>query len=58
MKAFDQKKFSLRNVRYLGEYRNEFITLDNRGLLPSMARLLNKAVDSKSNLNEKIGNTE
>lgn len=51
------KQFSLRTVRYVGEYRNDFVTLDNRGLLPSISRLLNKGLETKpdSKLNEKIG---
>ena len=59
-KHFEEKRISLRGVRFLGEYRNEYVTLDNKGLLPSISRLMNfggKSSQSKSNdLNEKIGN--
>jgi hypothetical protein len=41
MKKFEEKRISLRSVKYIGEYRNEFVTLDNRGLLPSISRLMN-----------------
>ena len=40
-KAFEEKKFSLRTVRFIGEYTNEFINLDNKGLLPSISRMIN-----------------
>jgi hypothetical protein len=40
-KAFEEKKVSLRTVRFLGEYVNEYVTLDNKGLLPSISRLMN-----------------
>jgi len=55
MKKFEERKYSLRTVRYMGEYRNEYITLDNRGLLPSISRLLNFGKEKKPDLNEKIG---
>jgi len=28
-------------VRFMGEYVNKYVTLDNRGLLPSIARVMN-----------------
>ncbi len=60
MKHFEEKRISLRTVKYVGEYRNEFVTLDNKGLLPSISRLMNfggKTSQTKAkDLNEKIGN--
>ena len=61
MKHFEEKRISLRTVKFIGEYRNEYVTLDNKGLLPSISRLMNfggKTGDRKSthDLNEKIGN--
>ena len=38
---FQETKYALRNIRYLGEYQNDFINLDNKGLLPSLSRLIN-----------------
>ena len=60
MKKFEEKRISLRSLKYMGEYRNEFVTLDNKGLLPSISRLMNFGGSSgrrkEVDLNEKIGN--
>jgi sRNA-binding regulator protein Hfq len=40
-REFKENRVSLRTVRYIGEYTNEFVTLDNKGLLPSISRLMN-----------------
>ena len=59
MKKFEEKRISLSSVKYIGEYRNEFVTLDNRGLLPSISRLMNfggkASAKNYNDLNEKIG---
>jgi len=34
-------KTNLRKIKYIGEYTNKFITLDHRGLIPSISRLMN-----------------
>lgn len=44
---FKEDKVSLRTVRYIGEYVNEFVALDNKGLLPSISRLMNKSTGPK-----------
>lgn len=36
----DSKKYSLRQVRYIGEYVNEFVTMESKGLLPSIGRFM------------------
>ena len=36
-------RISLSNVRYIGDYENTFITMDNYGLLPSIAQLMHRA---------------
>ncbi len=60
MKQFEEKRINLRSIKYIGEYRNEFVTLDNKGLLPSISRLMNfggkTGPKNKHDLNEKIGN--
>ena len=59
MKKFEEKRISLRSLKFMGEYRNEFVTLDNKGLLPSISRLMNFGGTAKRkevDLNEKIGN--
>ena len=49
----------MRNIRFMGEYVNKYVTLDNKGLLPSMSSLMNfgKAPTAarKDDLNAKIG---
>lgn len=54
---FKDSKVSLRTVRYMGEYTNEFVTLDNKGLLPSISRLMNKggSKQPKENIGKKMG---
>jgi hypothetical protein len=37
------RRISLANVRYIGEFENNFITMDNYGLLPSIAQYLHRA---------------
>ena len=54
-KAFEERKYSLRSIRFLGDYTNEFVTLDNRGLLPSISRMLNFGGKKKVDLNSKMG---
>lgn len=60
MKKFEEKRISLRSIKFMGEYRNEFVTLDNKGLLPSISRLMNfggaPGTNKQNDLNEKIGN--
>jgi hypothetical protein len=57
-KSFEEKKYSLRSIRYLGEYTNEFITLDNRGLIPSLSKLINFGGKTKKpNLDAKMGSS-
>jgi len=36
------KRISLANIKYIGEYENTFITMDNFGLLPSIANYMHK----------------
>jgi hypothetical protein len=57
MKHFDQRKISLRSIRFMGEYTNKYVTLDNKGLLPSISRLINFGgkVNKPTDLNTKIG---
>lgn len=38
---FKPKRTSLRKITFMGEYVNKYVTLDNRGLLPSISRLMN-----------------
>ena len=55
MKGFEERKFSLSSIKFIGEYRNEYVTLDNKGLLPSISRMLSvgkkesEIKDDKSN---------
>jgi len=53
MTKFEERKISLRNVRFMGEYTNKYVTLDNKGLLPSMSRLMNfgRSSGKKDDLN-------
>jgi hypothetical protein len=37
----EHKKYRLRSVKYVGEYVNEYVTIDNKGLLPSISRMMN-----------------
>ncbi len=37
----EHKKYRLRPVKYVGEYVNEYVTIDNKGLLPSISRMMN-----------------
>lgn len=37
------RRISLANITYQGEYENTFITMDNFGLLPSIAQYLHRA---------------
>lgn len=37
---FEERKISLRNVKFLGIYKNNFINLDHKGLLPSISKML------------------
>ena len=42
----------------MGEYTNKFVTLDNKGLIPSISRLMNFGkvpAEKKDDLNAKIG---
>ena len=57
MTKFEERKISLRNIRFMGEYTNKYVTLDNKGLLPSMSRLMNfgRSSEKKNDLNTKIG---
>ena len=43
------KRIDLANIRYLGEYENTFITFDNYGLLPSVARYMQRDNRPKEN---------
>lgn len=46
------RRISLADVSYIGEYENTFITMNNFGLLPSVAQHLNKAMtDEESTKN-------
>jgi len=36
------RRIELGRINYIGEYENTFITMDNYGLLPSIARYMNK----------------
>lgn len=36
-----RKRTSLKKFTFMGEYINKYITLDNRGLLPSLSRMMN-----------------
>lgn len=40
MTKFKQERINLRDIRYMGVYKNNFITLDHRGLLPSISKLI------------------
>jgi hypothetical protein len=61
---FTKTRVSLIKVRFMGEYVNKYVTLDNRGLLPSMSRIMNYGVPlfnkkiDKDDINEKIGSKE
>ena len=59
MTKFEERRIPLRNIRFMGEYVNKYVTLDNKGLLPSMSSLMNfgKAPTAarKDDLNAKIG---
>lgn len=33
-------KIGLKNVKFMGIYKNEFITLDSRGILPSITKMM------------------
>jgi len=37
------KRVPLKNIKFLGEFENTAITMDNYGLLPSMARYLKRS---------------
>lgn len=37
-----QERISLREITYIGEYENKALTFKNYGLLPSIARLINR----------------
>ena len=41
--AFKEEKVNLRNIKYMGIYKNNFITLDHRGLLPSFSKMIESA---------------
>ena len=43
------KRVDLANIRYMGEYENTFITFDNYGLLPSVARYMQRDNRPKAN---------
>jgi hypothetical protein len=34
----EMKRISLRNIKYMGEFENKFVTMKNFGLLPSISR--------------------
>ena len=36
-------RISLANIKYIGEFENTFITMDNYGLLPSLGQYLHKS---------------
>lgn len=36
-----KNRVNLRKITYMGPYTNKFITLDHKGLLPSISRLMN-----------------
>jgi hypothetical protein len=56
MTKFEERRISLRDIRFMGEYTNKYVTLDNKGLLPSMSRLMNFGRTKKTtDLNTKIG---
>lgn len=40
-REFSEERKSLRTVRYEGVYKNEYVTLDHKGLLPSLSKILN-----------------
>jgi len=37
------RRISLANIRFIGEYENTFITMDNFGLLPSIAQYMHRS---------------
>lgn len=37
------RRISLANIRYIGDYENNYVTMDNFGLLPSIAQYINNA---------------
>ena len=41
-------RINLDKITYVGEYENTFITMDNYGLLPSIARYMNKDMPEPS----------
>ncbi len=38
---FEEKRYMMGSIKYLGVYTNKFVTMDNKGLLPSISRLMN-----------------
>ncbi|CDW83117.1 UNKNOWN [Stylonychia lemnae] len=56
-----ETRIPLINIRFMGEYTNKYVTLDNRGLLPSFSRIMNYGMPlfnkktSTYDINEKIG---
>lgn len=59
MTKFEERRIPLRNIRFMGEYVNKYVTLDNKGLLPSISSMMNfgkaPSGDRKDDLNAKIG---
>jgi hypothetical protein len=51
---FNEKRINLKSVKFLGIYKNEFITLDNRGLLPSISRLFAQPWKSPKNKKDSV----
>ena len=47
------KRISLKDISYIGEYENTFVTMDNYGLFPSLAQYLNKSGLKKDSGEEK-----
>jgi len=37
------ERISLRDIKYMGEFENRSITMDNYGLLPSFSKLMKKS---------------
>eukprot|EP00347_Sterkiella_histriomuscorum_P000391 403376042 len=58
---FKANRIDMKRVRYMGEYENKFVTLDSKGILPSLNRLMGygniqKTEQNKQeDINSKIG---
>lgn len=55
---FEEKRYLMSTVKFIGVYTNEYVTLNNKGLLPSISRLMNMQISPKkkeNDLNQKTG---